>query len=141
MKFLSALAASSQRRLRRYLICAALVFASVLSGAIALGFATYALFETWRLQYGVVHAALGLAALYFIVAVILYLCFLRVGTVKNSAPTVPDAKLDALAAAAQANAQPQAAALAMGLELAKQMSPLQLTMLAALSGFIAGRRL
>jgi hypothetical protein len=141
MKFLSVLAASSQRRLRRYLICAALVFASVLSVAIALGFATYALFETWRLQYGVIHAALGLAGIYFIIAVILYLCFLRVGAVQASAPPAADAKLDALAAAAQANAQPQAAALAMGVELAKQMSPLQLTVLAALSGFVAGRRL
>jgi hypothetical protein len=29
----------------------------------------------------------------------------------------------------------------MGLDLAKQMSPLQLTILAALSGFVAGRKI
>jgi hypothetical protein len=146
MKFLSVLAASAQGRARRFFLCAALAFASALSGAIALGFATYTLFEAWRLQYGSVNAALGLSAIYIILAAILYLCCLRVGAkpraVVNSAPVTGSVDdIDALKAAAQATGAPQAAALAMGVELAKQMTPLQLTMLAVLSGFVAGRRL
>jgi hypothetical protein len=146
MKFLSVLAASSQRRARRFFLCAALALASVLSGAVGLGFATYALFEAWRQQYGIVNAALGLGAIYIILAVILYLCCLRVGAKPRPAAnsdlgSASDQTLDAVKAAAQADGAPQAAALAMGVELAKQMSPLQLAMLAVLSGFIAGRRL
>ena len=106
---------------------------------------TYALFEAWRLQYGAVNAALGLGAIYFLLAGILYLCSLRVGasprTAPKSKPSGLDDNLDGLKAAAQANAAPQTAALAMGVELAKQLTPLQLAMLAALSGFVAGRRL
>jgi hypothetical protein len=142
MKFLSVLAASAQGRARRFFLCAALAFASALSGAVGLGFATYALFEAWRLQYGSVNAALGLSAIYIILAAILYLCCLRVGAnrrgVVNSAPG--SGSVDNFDAA-KATGAPQAAALAMGVELAKQMTPLQLAMLAALSGFVAGRRL
>jgi len=146
MKFLSVLAASSQRRVRRFFLCAALALASVLSGVVGLGFATYALFEAWRLQYGIVNAALGLSAIYIILATILYLCFLRVGAkprpvASSDLGRASDQNLDAVKAAAQAAGAPQAAALAMGVELAKQMSPLQLAMLAVFSGFIAGRRL
>jgi hypothetical protein len=145
MKFLSVLAASAQGRARRFFLCATLVLASALSGAIGLGFATYALFETWRLQYGTVNAALGLSAIYIVLAVILYLCCLRLGARPRAAPTAsgigPGDNSDSMKAATQAAGAPQAAALAMGVELAKQMSPLQLAMLAALSGFIAGRRL
>jgi hypothetical protein len=145
MKLLSALAASSQRRARRVFLCATLAFASVLSGAVGLGFATYALFEAWRLQYGVIDAALGLSAVYIILAAILYLCCLRAGARPRAAASSPlgsgsSDNFDAVKAAAQATGAPQAAALAMGVELAKQMTPLQLAMLAALSGFVAGRR-
>jgi hypothetical protein len=113
---------------------------------IGLGFATYALFEAWRLQYGTVNAALGLSAIYIILAAILYLCCLRVGAktraVANAGPGSGSVdNFDAMKAAAQATGAPQAAALAMGVELAKQMTPLQLAMLAVLSGFVAGRRL
>ena len=143
MKFLSALAATSQRRMRRFVIGAALAAASGLAAVVGLGFATYALFEAWRLQYGVVNAALGLSAIYFLLAGVLYLCSRRAG---GNSPA-PAAALpltdnaDALRAASQAGGSPQAAALAMGVELAKQMSPVQLAALAVLSGFIAGRRL
>ena len=85
MKFLSALAASSQRRARRFFLCAALAFASALSVAIGLGFATYALCEAWRQQYGVIDAALGLSAIYIVLAAILYLCCLRVGATPRAA--------------------------------------------------------
>jgi hypothetical protein len=145
MNFLSALAASAQGRARRFFLCAALALASALSGAIGLGFATYALFEAWRLQYGIVNAALGLSAIYIVLAVILYLCCLRVGAKPQRAAPAPGISpgdnFDAMKAATQATGAPQAAALAMGVELAKQMSPLQLAMIAALSGFVAGRRL
>jgi hypothetical protein len=146
MRFLSALAASSQRRARRFFLCAALAFTSVLSGAIGLGFATYALFEAWRQQYGIIDAALGLSAIYIILAAILYLCCLRVGAKPRAAASSalgsgPVDNFDAVKTAAQATGAPQAAALAMGVELAKQMTPLQLAMLAVISGFVAGRRI
>ena len=87
MKFLSALAAGSQQRLRRFAIRAALALAAALSAAIGLGFATYALFEAWRLQYGIINAAIGLSAIYFILAGVLYLCCGRIGLAPPAAPT------------------------------------------------------
>ena len=145
MKFLSTLAAQSQHRLRRFFICACLALACALSGAIGLGFATYALFAAWRLQYGAVNAAIGLGAIYLILSGVLYLCCRRVGLPAPAAsrPAVRSAgeAAAALESAAQPSGAPQAAAIAMGLELAKQMTPLQLAVLAALSGFVAGRRL
>jgi hypothetical protein len=145
MKFLSVLAARSQQGLRRFFIGAALVLASLLSGAIGVGFATYALFEAWRLQYGVINASLGLSAIYIVLSGVLYLCSRRAGSLPRAAASGPVSGLgangDPLKAAAQASGAPQAAALAMGVELAKQMTPLQLATLAVLSGFVAGRRL
>jgi hypothetical protein len=146
MKFLSVLAASSQRHMRRLLIRAALALASALAAAIGLGFATCALFHVWRMQYGVVDAAIGLSAIYLILAGVLYLCSRSIGPARSapststlSAGLAGDA--EALKAGAQASGASQAAALAAGVELAKQLTPLQLTMLAVLSGFVAGRRL
>ena len=82
-----------------------------------------------RLQYGVVDALLGLAAIYLTVAGILYLCYRRAG---------PRPVTDA---SARPNEAPQAVALAMSAELVQQMTPLQLTALAVISGFVVGRRL
>ncbi|MGD0187236.1 MAG: hypothetical protein ABSC25_18575 [Roseiarcus sp.] len=146
MRFLSVLAAGSQQLARRFLVRTSLAFACALSGTIGLGFATCALFEALRLQYGVVNASIGLAAIYVIVAGILYLCYRRAGpTPIASAPSglsQPRAgNAEALKAAAQASEAPQAVALAMSVDLVKQMTPLQLTMLAVISGFVAGRRL
>jgi hypothetical protein len=146
MRLLSVLAAGSQQLARRFFVRAALAFACALSGTIALGFATYALFEALRLLYGVVGASIGLAAIYVIVAGILYLCYRRAGpTLVANAPSGLSqgrgGEAEALKAAAQARELPQAVALAMGVELVKQMTPLQLTMLAVISGFVAGRRL
>jgi lysylphosphatidylglycerol synthetase-like protein (DUF2156 family) len=135
MKVLSALAADAQQSVRRLIICACLAFAAVLSGAIGLGFATYALFVGVRLQYGAIAAAAVLAAFYLIVAGIFFLLYRRA----SRAASREAAKR--LNAAAQAASAPQAAAVTMGLELAKQLTPLQLALLAALSGFVAGRRL
>jgi hypothetical protein len=146
-KFLSALAAGSQQRLRRVAIRAALVFAAALSAAIGLGFATYALFEAWRLQYGIINASIGLSVIYFILAAILYLSCRRIGLASPAPPTSALAEgltgdVEALkAAGAHAGANSQGAALALGVELAKQLTPLQLAMLSLLSGFVAGRRL
>ena len=147
MKFLSALAAGSQQRLRTFAIRAALALAAVLSAAIGLGFASYALFEAWRLHYGAINASIGLSAIYFVLAGILYLCCGRIGLAPAAPPTSALAgglSSDAeglKAAAMQAGLSSQAAALAAGAELAKQLTPLQLVMLSALSGFVAGRRL
>ena len=148
MKFLSDLAAGSRQRLQRFAVRAALALAAVLSAAIGLGFASYALFEVWRLHYGAINASIGLSAIYFILAGVLYLCCGRIGLM--TPPAKPASALagglggDAeglKAAAMQAGLSSQGAALAAGVELAKQLTPLQLVMLSALSGFVAGRRL
>ena len=145
MKFLSVLAAQTQQRLRRFIVCASLAFAAALTGAIGLGFATYALFQELRLGYGAINAAIVLAALYLVVAGLLALLARRAGRPAradaSSPPQAASAVPDPPSAAAQAGGAPQAAALAMGIELAKQLTPLQLTLLAVLSGFVAGRRL
>jgi hypothetical protein len=147
MRLLSVLAAGSQQLARRFFVRAALASACALSGAIGLGFATYALFEALRLQYGAVNASIGLGAIYLVVAGILYLCYRRAGpTLVANAPSGLSqgrpGNAEALnKAAGQASEAPQAVALAMSVELVKQMTPLQLTMLAVISGFVAGRRL
>jgi hypothetical protein len=136
MKVLSALAADTQQRLQRLIVCACLAFTALLSGAIGLGFATYALFLAVRVQYGVIAAAVVLAVAYLILAALFLLLYRRA-----SRRTPAREAADRLTAAAETAGAPQAAAIAMGLELAKQMTPLQLALLAALSGFVAGRRL
>jgi hypothetical protein len=147
MKFLSALAAGSQQRLQRFALRAALALAAGLSAAIGLGFASYALFEVWRLHYGTINASIGLSAIYFILAGVLYLCCGRIGLTPPAKPASAPARglsgdAEGLKAAAmQAGLSSQGAALAAGVELAKQLTPLQLVMLSALSGFVAGRRL
>jgi hypothetical protein len=146
MRLLSVLAAGSQQLARRVLVRAALAFSCALSGTIGLGFATYALFEALRLQYGVVNAAIGLGAIYLIVAGILYLCYRRAGSspVANASLGLSrglEGNAEALNAAARASDAPQAVALVISAELVKQMTPLQLTMLAVICGFVAGRRL
>jgi hypothetical protein len=146
MGFLSVLAAGSQQLARRLFVRAALAFACALSGTIGLGFATYALFEALRSQYGVVNASIGLGAIYLVAAGILYLCFRRAGStpVADAPSGLSQGRADyaeALKAAAQTSQSQQAAALAMSVELVRQMTPLQLTLLAVISGFVAGRRL
>ena len=110
------------------------------------GLLTCALYEALRLHYGAVTALFGLGGIYLIVAGILYLCYRRAGSrpVANASSGLnrgrnPNA--EAVNAAARASEAPQAVALALGAELVKQMTPLQLTILAAISGFVAGRRL
>jgi hypothetical protein len=144
--FLSVPVAGLQQLGRRFFMRVRLAFACALSGAIGLGFAPYALFEALRLQYGVVDASGGVGAIYLILAGILYLCDRRAGpTPVANAPSGPRPGLagnvEAFKAAAQASDAPQAVALAMSIELVKQMTPLQLTMIAAISGFAAGRKL
>jgi hypothetical protein len=146
MKLLSVLAADSQQLARRFFIGAALAFVCALSGTVGLGFATYAIFEALRPPFGVVNASFGLGALYLVVAGVFYLCYRRAGTrpVANAFSGVSRGRsrnAEALIAAARAGETPQVVALAMSAELVKRMTPLQLTMLAAISGFIAGRRL
>ena len=72
MRLLSVLAVGSQQLVRRVFVRAALAFACALTGTIGIGFATYAFFEVLRLQYGVVNASIGLAAIYLVAACILY---------------------------------------------------------------------
>jgi len=146
MQFLTALAARSRQSVRRLVICAALAFAGALSGAVGLGFATYALFEAWRLQYGVVSASIGLSVIYLVLAAIFFLCIRLVGAGRSAKPASGSGEgstgdAAALKSSAEGRAGSEAAALAVGIEIARQLTPLQLAMLAAFSGFIAGRRL
>jgi hypothetical protein len=147
MKFLSVLASSAQLRVRSAANRVALALASAFCAAIGIAFATYALFRALEAQYGVINASIGLSAIYFILALILYLFSRRVGLAprvqsaftQDAASAIGEA--DALKANMQSAASSQAAALALGAEFAKQLTPLQLAMLSALSGFVAGRRL
>jgi hypothetical protein len=144
MPYWSALAARSRGRLRRAVISAALAMAGTLAALVGVAFATAALFEAWRLQYGVVAASVGLSLIYLVVALILFLCIRLVGAPRSGPATLrPDeASAAALKSVAGANSAPDAAAaLAVGAEIARQLTPLQLALLAAISGFIAGRRL
>ena len=146
MRSLSVLTAGSRQLVRRVLVRAALALAFALSGAIVAGFATFALFVTLRLQYGVVNAAIGLGAIYLVVASVLYLCYRCAGTkaganASSGLSRGPTGNAAAFNAAARASEAPQAVALAMSAEFIKQMTPLQLMMLAVISGFVAGRRL
>ncbi len=144
--YLSGLAARSRVRMRRVVICAALAGAGALSGVVGVAFATCALFEALRLQYGAVIAAVWLSAIYLVVALVLFLCRRRA-----AAPRAPPAALRpdeasaagaaGLRSAAATGAASDAAALAVGVQIARQLTPLQLALLAAISGFIAGRRL
>ena len=146
MRLLSVLVPGSRQLARRVLVRVALAFSCALSGIVGLGFATCALFEALRPLYGVVNALLGLGAIYLIVAGILYLCY-RDAAPRPVADTTAGLNrgrprgAEAINAAARANEAPQALALAMSAELVKQMTPLQLTALAMISGFVAGRRL
>ena len=146
MRLLSVLAAGSQQLARRVLVGAALAVACALSGAVGVGFATYALFEALRLSCGVVNASIGLGATYLIAAGVLYLCYRRTGSrpfpsASSGLSRGPAGKAEALSVAARASGAPQAATLVIGAELVKQMTALQLTMLAVIAGFVAGRRL
>ena len=142
MNVLSMLAAGSQLRLRRVAIRAVFALTSALTAAVGIGFATYALFETWRQQFGPINAALGLSAIYFVLTVLLYLCSRRGGSTSSlQAKPALHAASAASADSIRSGGGPEAAAVAMGIELSKQLTPLQLTMIAALSGFVAGRKL
>jgi hypothetical protein len=147
MKFLSVLAASAQLRVRSAANRLALALASAFCGAIGVAFATYALFHALEAQYGAINASIGLSAIYFILALVLYLFSRRVGLAPRvqsgltAEATSSIGEPDALKASMQSASSSQAAALALGAEFAKQLTPLQLAMLSALSGFVAGRRL
>jgi hypothetical protein len=143
LNFLTALAAGSQRRLHNVALRAALALAGALFAVVGLGFATYALFYAWKLQYGPIYAALGLSVIYFVVALILLLCVRRVGATPPSAANRPAAGLTGASDFLQrGQAQDaQAAALSAGAEIARRLTPTQLALLAAISGFVAGRKL
>jgi MFS family permease len=145
---LSAMAGRARRGLRRAAIRAALALGGTLSALAAVGFATCALFEAWRAQYGAVIAALAVSGVYLVLAALLFLCLRLLGGEKPPAaagpppPPPPPAREDEAAKAARpTGAESEAAALAVGVEIAKTLTPLQLTIVAAISGFIAGRKL
>jgi hypothetical protein len=149
---LRALTAEPRRRLRRLFTGVLLACAGAAFALIGLGFATWALFVTAREQWGVVGAAAAIAAGYFVVAIGLFAW--RAKVVASDAPQArspenrpPDEPVTASADSAEALAKKiaaggaaQAAAFAPGDELAKQLTPAQLVMLAALNGFISGRK-
>ena len=137
---LSALAVGWQRRTRFFLARAALAVASLGFGLTALGFATSALYAAWRAQYGAVYASLDVAAIYLVVAVLLSLgrILVRSGPTTRNSPDQYDGAASAPFAAPDGA---QGAALMAGAALAKQLTPLQLVLLGAMSGFFAGRKM
>jgi len=137
MRLLSVLAAGSQQLAQRILVRTAPAFACALSGTIGMGFATYALFESMRLQYGVINALFELGTIYLIVAGIHFLCYRRAGSrpfanafFGPKRGRVPNA--EAANVVVRPSEAPQAVALAMSAEFVKQMTPLQPTMVAAI---------
>lgn len=149
---LRALTAEPRRRLRRLITGAVLACAGAASGAVALGFATWALFVTMQAQWGVAEAAAVIAAGYFVVAIGLFAWRAKVVARDGApAPSVghrqPDETpadsvntADALAKKIAAGNAARAGGFAASDELAKQLTPVQLVMLAALNGFISGRK-
>jgi hypothetical protein len=140
-----ALIAPSQKYAQRLVARMALACAGAAAGAVGLGFATYAFFAALRAQYGAVEAAAAIAATYLILAGILLAWRGVIGsTASRGAPTLPTR----LAAdASQRTAKQlqtdaaQAATLALGMEVSRQLTPVQLILVAALTGFVAGRKI
>jgi hypothetical protein len=149
---LRALTAEPRRRLRRLFTGVLLACAGAAFALIGLAFATWALFVTAQAQWGVANAAAAIAAAYFVVAIVLFAW--RAKVVSLDAPQArspgnprPDEPMAASADTAEALAKKiaagnaaQSGAFAPGDELAKQLTPVQLVMLAALNGFISGRK-
>jgi hypothetical protein len=149
---LRALTAEPRKRLRRLITGAALACAGAAFGAVGLGFATWALFVTMQAQWGVADTAAAIAAGYFVVAIILFAC--RANVVSPDASPMRSAGIDrsdeaianaadsadALAKKIAAGNAARAGGFAASDELAKQLTPVQLVMLAALNGFISGRK-
>jgi hypothetical protein len=143
--WLSALVTASRQRLRRLLVCLGLALVAASAAAVGLGFASAATFEALRAPYGAMQASIWMSAGYFVLAGAFYVAYRRArGRTRPEPLAVARAEaaaIDPLATAAEAAGGSQAAAVAVGAELVKQLTPLQLALLAALSGFIAGRRL
>jgi hypothetical protein len=141
---LSALVTAWRQRLQRLLVCLALALAAVASAVVGLGFATAATFEALRAPYGAIQASIWMSAGYFVLAAALCVAY-RLARGRRRPKPVAVARTEAAAidplVAAGAAGGSQAAALALGAEFVKQLTPVQLALLAALSGFIAGRRL
>jgi hypothetical protein len=139
-----ALTAASRKYAQRLATRMALAGVGAAAALVGLGFATDALYAALRAQYGVVDAAAALAAIYLVLAGVLFACRGLVGSAaaRDSLGDrrLPAAVTDATAKQIEADAA-QAATLALGVEAAKQLTPAQLVLLAALTGFVAGRKI
>jgi hypothetical protein len=141
-----ALAAASQKYAQRLAARMALTCAGAAAGLVGLGFATWALFAALRAQYGLVEAAAAIGAIYLILAGVLFAWRGAVGSAALRDTRSPgDRRLAAGAADAAAKQlqtdAAQAATLALGMEVTKQLTPVQLILVAALTGFVAGRKI
>ena len=144
MSLLWASSAGPRKQVRRLLAGVALSCAGAAFGSVGLGFATWALFVTIRAQYGVADAAAAIAAIYLVLAVALLAWRGKIAPVaaaetrslgnRQSVKDTTD-RLARLIAAGSATRP-----LALGEELAEQLTPVQLVLLAALTGFVAGRK-
>ena len=152
MSILRALTAEPRKRLRRVITGAVLACIGAGFGAVALGFATWALFATLQPQWGTAETAAVIAAGYFIVALILFAWRSNIvapgaaatpstGDHRPDEPAVNGAdSAEALAKTIASGNAARAGGFAASDELAKQLTPIQLVMLAALNGFISGRK-
>jgi hypothetical protein len=141
-----ALTAASRKYARRLAARMALACAGAAAGVVGTAFATAALFAAIRAQYDVIDASAAIAALYLILAGVLFAWRGVVGTTEVRHGPVLDARQLARGAADAATKQidadaAQTATLALGMNVARQLTPMQLILLAALTGFVAGRKI
>jgi len=141
MTLLAALTQEPRRRARRAFLAAILGVCGALFGAVCLGFATLALFEFVRALYGAVIGALIVSGAYFFVSIAFLIGARRAGRDAGGARDIVREPGGAPGAEAKSEHATHAAVLAMGLDLAKKLTPLEIAVLAILSGFAAGRRL
>jgi hypothetical protein len=147
MEVLWALAAEPCRRIRRLAAGALLAFVGAAFGLVGIGFATRALFVAVQAQYGAADAAAAVSAAYIVLAAILFawraILLSRsaaAGPTPRSRPVVREAANAFAEQIAAANVA-QADTIGLGVELAKQLTPVQLVLLSALAGFVGGRKL
>jgi hypothetical protein len=152
MSVLQALTAEPRKRLRRLIAGAVLACIGGAFALIGLGFATWAIFVIAQPQWGVAGAAAAIAAAYFVVAIGVFGWRAKLLSVDAGQMRSPgNRRSDEPTTNAQDSAETLAKKIATGIgaqpgaftpsdELAKQLTPLQLVALAALNGFVAGRK-
>lgn len=143
------LSGAAERRLRDCLLGSILAVLGALFAAVSLGFATFAGYASLRASEGAVAAALIVCAAYGLFALSIWtIALLRRSSRRRPAraPAAPapasPGSLEALLQSLNAGGAPQdQAALAVAMQLGRELSTMQLLAVALVGGFLAGRRL